>query len=90
MREGEREGSGSPSGPMTGTASLPGPNDWQEGDQKEEAARVAWETHFTTVLVAYLDTMDDKVSSLDAFMAAYKDLPQNQEAPGATYDLPIP
>lgn len=63
-------------------------NDWQEGDQKEEAARVAWETHFTTVLVAYLDTMADKVSSLDAFMAAYKDLPQTQEAPGATYDLP--
>eukprot|EP00667_Euglena_gracilis_P000707 EG_transcript_707 len=64
--------------------------DWQEGDRREEAARVAWETHFTNVLVAYLETMVDLCSSLDAFMAAYPTMPQSQEtdANGKPYALP--
>lgn len=58
-----------------------GPTDWQEGDRREEAARVAWETHFTNVLVAYLETMVDLCSSLDAFMAAYPTMPRQGRPP---------
>lgn len=34
---------------------LLGHEDWKKGDRKEEAARDAWENHFTSVLTAYLE-----------------------------------
>ena len=65
---------------------------WQEGDQQEEAAREALETHFTNTLTAYLELLPEKKSSLDAFMEAYPSMPQNKRTDGTDgatqYPLP--
>lgn len=61
--------------------------DWKAGDQKEEAARDAWEHHFTAVLTSFLQEREDKASTLDAFMAAYPNLPENA-IKGAETDAP--
>ena len=65
--------------------------EWQRGDQQEEAARNAWDTHLTQTLTVYLESQHGRTSTLDAFMSAYPGLPQyrfNQEGPKTYTSLP--
>lgn len=63
--------------------------DWQKGDQEEEAARDAWESHLTKALTAYLNTVPGKTSTLDAFMSAYPAMSDAKRLlDGSHYTLP--
>ena len=64
--------------------------DYKIGDEREIAARVAWEKHFTQTLLSYLQSVPEQKCRVDDFMQKYPELPCNQRKADGSLEFPLP
>jgi len=64
--------------------------EYKIGDEKEVAARLAWEAHFTKTLIAHLRNLPSRTCKVDEFMAQYPHLPGNVLLPDGSLEFPLP